>query len=550
MLTQTRAILKLCFVLAWPTLLLAWPAGCLAQPTDTVRDLQIQAIKAGRATWGHWGTNSAAYYDWCNHSNRLVPVYTFGIDLAAIKNANSLYRRETALAELYGYIPAGTLNRDANYFDQTEIFGLQMAAARSGKKYIILMVFDGLDWQTTRAAAHFRSGSVAYSSGRGKGLRFQDYDRVMTDFGFCVTSPHNETTEFDVNAQRLSRIETVSTGGYDFAMAGSTPWDVPKNAGYLIGWDQLRYHPVTDSANSATALVTGRKTYNGAVNIDVNGMQLETVAHLLQQRGFSIGVVSNVPISHATPAAAYAHNVSRLDHQDLTRDLLGVTSVAHPKAPLPGVDVLIGAGWKDDADADVGQGANYQSGNKYLTWKDRQQIDIASGGRYLVTERTASHEGAAALDAAASEAVRTGARLLGFFGVSSGHLPYRTADGDYQPTDGVTPAEVYSAADIAENPKLADMTRAALTVLSRNEKGFWLMVEAGDVDWASHDVNIDNTIGAVLSGDEAFETITEWVEANNAWHETAIIVTSDHGHAFVLTDPQVFSRAGQLQTNN
>lgn len=50
--------------------------------------------------------------------------------------------------------------------------------------------------------------------------------------------------------------------------------------------------------------------------------------------------------------------------------------------------------------------------------------------------------------------------------------------------------------DITENPTPAEMTTAALTVLQKREKGFWLMVEAGDVDWANHDNNIDTSIGA------------------------------------------------------
>ena len=177
-------------------------------------------------------------------------------------------------------------------------------------------------------------------------------------------------------------------------MAGSTPWDLPKNADYLLGWDQIRYHPVTDSANAATAMVTGRKTYNGSINIDPDGNQMHTVAHLLQkQRGFSIGIVTNVPISHATPAAAYAHNVSRLDHQDLTRDLLGLPSISHPQDPLPGVDVLLGAGWSDDAVSDADQGANHHSGNKYLTEGDRVQLATKVGGKYVVAERTAGLSG-------------------------------------------------------------------------------------------------------------------------------------------------------------
>ena len=107
---------------------------------------------------------------------------------------------------------------------------------------------------------------------------------------------------------------------------------------------------------------------------------------------------------------------------------------------------------------------------------------------------------------------------------------FQTADGKYDPTRGVTSAERYSDADVTENPTLAEMTIAALSVLQHHERGFWLMVEAGDVDWANHNNNIDDSIGAVLSGEAAFNAITNWVEKNSSWDETALIVTSDHGH--------------------
>jgi alkaline phosphatase len=85
------------------------------------------------------------------------------------------------------------------------------------------------------------------------------------------------------------------------------------------------------------------------------------------------------------------------------------------------------------------------------------------------------------------------------------------------------------------------MTRAALDVLGTRDR-FWLMVEAGDVDWACHANNIDNCIGAIKSGDAAFRTVVQWVEARAAWNDTAVIVTSDHGHLFVLTDPRAFTK--------
>ena len=75
------------------------------------------------------------------------------------------------------------------------------------------------------------------------------------------------------------------------------------------------------------------------------------------------------------------------------------------------------------------------------------------------------------------------------------------------------------------------MTRAALLVLEQAIDGFWLTIEAGDVDWANHANNLDNSIGAVLSGDEAFRVVMDWIEENNAWSYTAVIVTADHGNS-------------------
>lgn len=63
------------------------------------------------------------------------------------------------------------------------------------------------------------------------------------------------------------------------------------------------------------------------------------------------------------------------------------------------------------------------------------------------------------------------------------------------------------------------------------------MIEPGDVDWANHDNNLDNSVGAVLSGDAAFRAVVDWVEARDCWDETAVIVTADHGHYLHITDP-------------
>lgn len=537
--------------------LIAWPGrrrSATAPRTDHVHEMQAAAERAGQAGWGHWGDRPSVYAAWSNHSNRLIPVYTFGLSLQGVAGAKSVYRDAAALERLYGRLPAGTLNPQADYFDQTDIHRLQMAAADAGKKHIILVVFDGLDWTTTRTAAIATTGSVGYDAGRGHGLFFQDYAGAPTDFGFCVTSPANDGTTFDVDAQAVLTPGGKTGGGYDATLGGATPWDARADLTYLIGRHRGQPHAVTDSAASATSLCTGRKTYNDAINIDPAGAPIEPIAVALQRQGWGVGVVTSVPVSHATPACAYAANVSRDDYQDIARDQLGEPSVSR-RTPLAGLDVLVGCGFGVDAAEDAGQGRNFERGNKYVSASTLRAIDAAEGGRYVVAQRTAGRPGAALLTKAAEEAIARKLRLFGFFGAAEGHLPFSTANHDHTPV--VVPERDrtqreglaakyggpfrYTPADIAENPTLADMTRAALSVLETRDR-FWLLVEAGDVDWACHGNNIDNCIGAVQDGDAAFRAVVEWIEARNAWDDTAVIVTSDHGHLFVLTDPAAFAR--------
>jgi alkaline phosphatase len=70
------------------------------------------------------------------------------------------------------------------------------------------------------------------------------------------------------------------------------------------------------------------------------------------------------------------------------------------------------------------------------------------------------------------------------------------------------------------------------------------MVEAGDVDWANHDNNLDDSIGAVISGDDAVRTITNWVDKNSNWQESLLIVTADHGHYLHLKSPEAIAAGG------
>ena len=286
----------------------------LAAAADHIRSLQVEAFSVGQANWGHWGPRPDLYSSWNSHTNRLIPVYTFGATLESYRGTKSPYRNRNRLLEIYGRVPEGTLNPEANYFDNTQIYDLQRRAVKAGKKYIFLVIFDGMDWHTTRSASIYNSRGKIYQSGRGTGLSFQDYTGTVTDYGYMVTAPHNNGTAPNPDTQTISSAGGTASGGYHSILGGAAPWDRPLRPLYLTGTLPGWPHPYTDSAAAATAMTCGTKTYNKAINMTVYGTATTPLARLLQSKyGFATGVVTSVPISHATPACAYANNVTRQD---------------------------------------------------------------------------------------------------------------------------------------------------------------------------------------------------------------------------------------------
>lgn len=512
--------------------------------TDSIAAMQQNAVSAKQAAWGYWGWKPDVYSGWTSHSNRLIPVYTFNCSMKDYTGEHSAYRDKEKLEKIYHRIPDNTLNPDAEYGDQTDIYRLQIDLANQGYKRIILVVFDGMDWQTTWIAATYANGGVKYKDGRGTGLTFQDYRGTGTDFTYVVTSPYDVGGDVDVNAQIRLNTARLDQGGYWSKLGGDAPWTTPADSTYLLDKNREALHAVTDSSSSATSLTTGIKTFNGAVNVDETCHAVETIAYQLRRdKGFATGAISSVPISHATPAAAFAHNVSRDDYQDLTRDMLGLPSVSCRAEPSPGVDVLIGSGWGSmlEIDEDKVQGSNFVPGNTYLTDADLQEVTTRSVDPYVAALRTPGKSGADILGHGAQEAIKAKKKFLGFFGTKYGHLPFQTASGDYKPVADVSDAEVYTQADIDENPTLAQMAVAGLDVLSARSERFWVLIEAGDVDWANHKNNVDNSIGAVLSGDQMVKSVFQWIETHGGWDETAVIVTADHGHYFNVVDIDAFT---------
>jgi alkaline phosphatase len=561
-------------------LLAAWRAEAVAQapPGVAVKD-RLKELQTRYATTAieklprayHFGSQGPGdvFSNHRSHSNRLVPVYTFGrkIDLGQVMGANSRYRDGERIKEAFGRLPENTLNPEAEYADQSDLYRVLKDATGRGVKHLFIVWFDGLDWPTTRAAAIVKSGKV-YDEGKGSGLFFQDYGAEgSAQYGFVVTSPTHDFSVQDVDRQVVTIPSNSLPGGYDVQIAGPTPWRLgplgPKAPGYFKGQnandadkagvlDTKRIlHAYTDSSQSAAELVSGVKSFNSGLNVTDDSRLVPTLFHELQEKGWKAGTVTSVPFDHASPAGMYAQNVERDDYQDIARSMLGLPGIIQETRGgklYPGLDVVMGTGYgieTNDSSLKL-QGKNGVAGPLFITDADRAAIDVRNGGKYVCVHTEPGSSGEKVLKAAAAEAARAKSRLFGLFGTKGlDHLPYRTADGRFDPAPSLNSkgqpvvAEEYSPTAIEAQPTLVHMAEAALDVLAADPaQPFILFVEAGDVDFALHANNLDNAIGALYSGEAAVQAIVKWVEAHSNWDDSAVLVSSDHGHYLVLDDPK------------
>ncbi len=246
---------------------------------------------------------------------------------------------------------------------------------------------------------------------------------------------------------------------------------------------------VPDSAGTATAILSGYKTNIGAVNVrpsqDIRDMAVEgcsdntlpTLTDKAKTVNKSIGVISTARLTHATPAAMYAHSASRDIEADkdlaILPDFLPCKSIA---GQLIGsdVDIALGGGRKEFTDEQI------------AAWP----------GSYV---ETASDMQGAAKDR----------RLLGLF--NSSHMSFEADRAE------------------SEEPSLAEMTTFTMERLSADEDGYVMMVEAGRIDHAHHGSNAYRALKDLQALDEAVAAAVE-----KAGEDTLILVTADHSHVFTI----------------
>ncbi len=470
----------------------------------------------------------------------------------------------------------------------------RLARAPETQRNTILMIGDGMGWEMARAAAikaeldRGKSGRTLkdfYTQGRGTGLNMQTLTgyALGTTYGTTVAdsngkySANNSALDETKKATGASPVRSNFKFNPAFNPGASKDKTAttPPITGNLVGYDPVRgganpWTPGTDkeyikasypdSANTATALFTGVKSYNNAIGVDIYERPLTTILKTAALAGKSTGLVTSVPIDHATPGAASA-NVNRRTKYDVnSKDATALDNILQQQLRIYQPTVLLGGGHplsnnKKLLPTGVEPDHTYISETTYRELSTKPTNNIY---QYTFLERGANAAQKLAQTAAKVNLDR-GERLLGIYGArgQNGNLPVSAANRDYG-TTGLDMFTVHTSRGLKpdterplavgetdakfiqrernENPTLNDLTQAALTVLGKNPKGFWLMIEGGDIDWAAHDNNLDNLIGTTLDFDRSAGTVINWIKTHGGWERNQLIVTADHDHYFTLND--------------
>jgi len=230
------------------------------------------------------------------------------------------------------------------------------------------------------------------------------------------------------------------------------------------------YH-ITCSSAAGTALSTGTKTNNYMLGVDPDTNKLKSISYKLHEKGYSIGIISTVPLEQATPAAFYANSASRKSYYDISLQL-----------PQSGFEFFGGGDFSEP------KGKNSDK---------RDVFEILADSCYTIVRGFSELE------------KNKDAKKLAFF---------QSAGKD---------SEMPFAIDRKDDDfKLSDVVKVGIEHLSKNKKGFFMMAEGGKIDWAAHSNDAKTDILEIIDFADAVEVAYNFYLKHP--DETLIIVTADH----------------------
>lgn len=225
---------------------------------------------------------------------------------------------------------------------------------------------------------------------------------------------------------------------------------------------------ITDSAAGATAYSCGAKTNNGMIGQLPDGRNCKTILEMAEEKGLSTGVVVTSTVTHATPASYAAHVPSRDMQAAIAAQFLH-----------SGMEVILGGGLEYFIP---------QSSENSKREDERNLVEEFKQAGYEFVDN------AYALAHAQSE------YILGLF--SNSGLPSEN-----------------------RTPTLAEMSKKALSILSKNENGFFLLVEGSQIDWAGHANDVEYALRELADFDAAVKEILDFAVNDG---ETLVVLTADH----------------------
>lgn len=254
---------------------------------------------------------------------------------------------------------------------------------------------------------------------------------------------------------------------------------------------------VADSAPTMSAYMTGVKMNNDVIAMSTDtvyqgatGTPVTTLLELAEAARWSTGIVTTTRVTHATPAATYAHISDRDRENDIAAQVVPGSATYNP-ALADGLEVIFGGGRRHFEPALRADGLDLVS-------------KLTTAGYTYTTTRG----GFDALTASTTKAVAL---------FTSSHLSY---DLDRNPS---------------VEPSLKEMSLKAVDILAKNNKGFFLMIEGGRIDHALHETNAKRALVDAVAFDDALAaTIARLRVDDPDLSRTLIVVTADHDHTMVL----------------
>lgn len=259
------------------------------------------------------------------------------------------------------------------------------------------------------------------------------------------------------------------------------------------GYDAI----ITDSANSMSAYMTGQKGVVNSMGVYANTSddnnddpQVQTFGELAKQRGMAIGTCVTSRITDATPAATWGHTRRRGDEDILIDQALKLN-----------YDVLLGGGSIFFLPKTTPGSERRDNEDTFKAFQDAGYTVITS-----------------AADLSKVDTSKTG-KLLGIFSLSH--------ENSYLDRT-LYPQSVQKNGP--DQPGLMAECKAAIDILSKNDKGFFLMVEGSDIDKQEHMLSWERAVGETIEFDNVVGYAKDWAKKNG--DNTLIAVTADHAHAF------------------